>query len=112
MRILWQVTDPEGCKVQLTDEGWKHTCERHPECKRLFREVGEAVKHPDKIYRSETSNNHYIYQKKRGKLYITVITFSKIKVKGKFVAIWREVDTAYLDDEEKKGVVTWPKKIR
>ena len=48
MTILAEVLDPDGRRVELTDEGWQHVIDGHPELAPLQADVMRGVHAPSR----------------------------------------------------------------
>jgi hypothetical protein len=59
--IRGAVTDPDGRRVELTDERWSHIVERHPEIKTCEGEVMGAIQAPDQRVAGGLENEEWYY---------------------------------------------------
>ena len=95
-----------GCRIQLTDEGWEHIIGRHDFMVHFRAEIGETLREPDEIRRSnsapETSCLYYrwYYGTAKGDKWVCVVV--KVLLHEAFV------QTAYVTDEPLKGELLWP----
>jgi hypothetical protein len=63
MTVRGAVTDPDGRRVELTDERWGHIVERHPEIGSHDDEVLRAVREPDRHMPGDLENEAWYYVK-------------------------------------------------
>jgi hypothetical protein len=56
-------TDPDGRRVELTDERWGHIVERHPEIDGRDDDVLQAVREPDRRLAGTLVNEELYYAK-------------------------------------------------
>jgi hypothetical protein len=57
------VDDPNGRKVELTDERWDHIVEGHPDIRALDQTVLQAVQSPDHHMPGRLANEEWYYVK-------------------------------------------------
>jgi hypothetical protein len=53
------IEDPEGRRVELTEERWEHICESHPELATLEALVVDAVREPDLRLPGRSANERW-----------------------------------------------------
>ncbi len=63
MTVRGVVTDPDGRRIELTDERWGHIVERHPEIGGRDDEVLQAVEVPDERMPGVLRNEEWYYAK-------------------------------------------------
>jgi hypothetical protein len=57
------VNDPDGRKVELTEERWSHITERHPEIRVFDDAILRAVQSPDRRRPGHQANEEWYYLK-------------------------------------------------
>jgi hypothetical protein len=57
------VDDPNGRKVELTDERWDHIVVGHPDIRELDQKVLQAVQSPDRHMPGRLANEEWYYVK-------------------------------------------------
>lgn len=74
---MWQTTDPDGRRVALTFERWRHIVDRHRELGRSRRAVLAAVSHPDERLPGREPGEEWFYgrETERGRLIKVVVHF-------------------------------------
>jgi hypothetical protein len=63
MTVRGAVTDPDGRRVELTDERWSHISERHPEVKPHEDAILRTVGQPDRRVAGSLDNEQWYYAK-------------------------------------------------
>lgn len=63
MTVRAAAEDPNGRRVELTDERWGHIVERHPEIQMLDQTVMQAVQAPDHHMPGRLANEEWYYAK-------------------------------------------------
>jgi hypothetical protein len=63
MTIRAVVDDPNGRKVELTDERWDHIVVGHPDIRELDQTVLQAVQSPDRRMPGRLANEEWYYVK-------------------------------------------------
>jgi hypothetical protein len=63
MAVIATVTDPDGRRVDLTDERWAYIIrpDRHPELEPLQAQILAAVERPDDRLRGREANEEWFY---------------------------------------------------
>ena len=61
MTVRGAVSDPDGRRVELTDERWGHIAERHPDIGGRDEEVLQAVGAPDERLPGGVQNEEWYY---------------------------------------------------
>jgi len=67
--ILTETTDPDGRRVELTEERWRHILDEedgHPELARYQAEVMRAVQTPDERRPGRKSNEQWFFLRDAG----------------------------------------------
>lgn len=63
MTVRGATTDPDGRRVELTDERWGHIVERHPDIDGRDDEILQAVREPDRRLTGTLVNEELYYAK-------------------------------------------------
>lgn len=63
MTVRGAVTDPDGRRVELTDERWVHISDRHPEIEPYEDAVLRAIGQPDRHMAGSLENEEWYYVK-------------------------------------------------
>lgn len=64
--IFATVVDPDGRRVDLTEERWAHITDGHPELARYRNEVLETVRAPSRRGRGHTAGEEWFYRERTG----------------------------------------------
>lgn len=60
-RVVWETTDPDGRRVVLTFERWRHIVDKHGDLVRHRRAVLEAVAQPDERIPGRKRDEEWFY---------------------------------------------------
>jgi hypothetical protein len=63
---MWETVDPEGRRVVLSSERWRHICERHPYIDLGPEDVIGAVGQPDARVLGRTTYEEWFYREEAG----------------------------------------------
>jgi hypothetical protein len=94
--VLHQFHDKDGTTYVLLAGVWGHIRRAHPEIQDA-RWIGDVLKEPDVIVRSNWSPTGRLYYRRHGKYYRTVVVD----------VMERRVKTAYITDRIKSGETVW-----
>lgn len=73
-RILFKVQTPLGVEVRTTYHYWKIITQiKHPSIQGKQQQARQTLKNPDVVRKSQQDNRVYLYYKKYGGYYLTVV---------------------------------------
>ncbi|VVB87323.1 Uncharacterised protein [uncultured archaeon] len=90
-------------RIKLTEEGWNHIVETHPELKDMLEDLKGVLEDPELIKKSVYNENVVLFYRYYGHIY-----------QGKHMCVVVRLDeesivTAYITDRIKKGEIVWEK---
>jgi hypothetical protein len=62
MTVLASIEDPDGRRVELTEERWRHITADHPEMTERLDDVTETVTNPGKRFAGREANEEWFYR--------------------------------------------------
>ncbi|MEW6680970.1 MAG: DUF4258 domain-containing protein [bacterium] len=99
MKILFEVINPLGVKIRITEDYWDYIIKiKHPIMKEKQDLVQEVLSNPDEIRRSIVDGDVFLYYKKIERLYCVVTK----NLNGEGFII-----TTYPSDKIKGGSIIW-----
>jgi hypothetical protein len=105
--VTWETVDRLGRQVVLTDDGWKHICERHGDMVEHQWAIREALERADEIARDLTHDHRQVHYRQRStppRWFRVVVHYQPIEPSG-----WAgTVITAHLTNRRPKEARVWP----
>ncbi len=98
-----EFSDRFNRRIKLTEEGWNHITETHPELKGMLKELEGALENPELIKKSAYNENVVLFYRYYEHIY-----------EGKHICVVVKLDnesivTAYITDRIKGGEIVWKK---
>lgn len=89
--------------IKLTEEGWNHITQTHPELKGMLKELEGVLENPELIKKSAYNENVVLFYRYYEHIY-----------EGKHICVVVKLDnesivTAYITDRIKRGEIVWKK---
>ncbi len=98
--IIFEVETLIG-KIRTTEGYWEIIKHKHPEIKDLLLDIMDTLTCPEQIRKSKVDRNVYIFYKRVGKYWLSIVT-------KKFDSVGFVI-TAYLTNKIKEGEIIWPR---
>jgi len=106
-KAIFEVVDPQGFRVILEEERWRHITARHPEMRDKLELLEITIRSPQLIKREAPDGNIHFYLRLTGRSFFRhsdVYMSAVVERSDKKTA---RIKTAHIVKEPKKGEIVW-----
>ena len=105
-----QLVDPQGFRIVVTEETWRHVLDGHPELGTDSEKVWQAITNPDFIVYERRSHLCFCFDRlsREGKDIYMVVVVSRHDEGGEMKTAFY-TGLGYVQSKKERGIVIWQK---